>query len=203
MEQQEQENTICFRCDGPILQAHHQTGLLCGHKMHTTCFLEIAHLPETICRTCNEPINPNMPVFHNHNDNQSDIEATRIQNLYDTNATFKGIAQKLAKKRRLVSTKHTAYLKLIKTKKQEIREQLLLLKAQLEGLTETKKTEIRESTVYKEYIAANRGYSLLIGKLRNDYNCSERKIGRALRNKVGFRRFTPLHYRRYYRNPLD
>jgi hypothetical protein len=191
----------CWRCDADIFDDEQQTQLLCHHRMHTACFLQIAHL-DFNCPHCNEPINPNGPAaqFQHH---ESDVEGARIRNLYETNEAFKTLAQKIAKKRSLASKSQTAYTKLIKTKKEEIRNQLLAIKAQLEGLTETKKTEIKESTIYKEYMSANRGYNLLLGKMRTEYNCSERKLGRALQEKQGFRRFTPFRYSRFYRSPLN
>ena len=196
----QQDNPFCFRCMNPLLENEQQMELLCHHRLHTACFFQIAHL-DYICPHCNEPINPNMPLLNNNN--ESDVEGARIRTLYETNETFKTLVQKLSKKRRLVSKTQTAYTKLIKTKKQEIKNQLLAIKAQLEGLTETKKSEIRESDTYKEWMSANRGYSCLVNKMRGEYNCSERKLGRALKEKTGFRRFTPYRYHRFRRSTLN
>lgn len=139
----------------------------------------------------------------NANGYDSDHEGNRIRNLYDTNATFKAFAQKLVKKNQLVKKKEVAYAKLIKAKKLEIRPQLLAIKSQLEGLTETKKTEIRESDTYKEYLSAHRAYTGMKTKLRTEYNFTDRKLAKALVNKVGFRRFNPSRGRyRYWRSPL-
>lgn len=199
MEQEQQPIPVCWRCDQEIHQDQQQTELLCHHRMHTNCFLQIAHL-NYACPHCNEAINPNVAFYQNDNLSQ---DSNRVLQLYNTNQTFRDLAVKIAKKRRLLSSKRTGYQKLIKTKKLEIRNQLLAIKAQLEGITETKKTEIRNSTVYKEYMSAYRSYILLLGKMRNDHNCSERKLARGLREKPGFRRFTPYHFSRYRRNDLS
>lgn len=195
------EQVICWRCENPLLGEQQQTELLCHHRMHTACFLQIAHLDYN-CPYCNEPINPNGPAAQ-YEHHESDVEGARIRNLYETNARFKELAQKIAKKRRLVSQKQTAYLKFMKTKKEEIRNQLLVIKAQLEGLTETKKTEIKNSDAYKEYISATRGYTMLENKLRQQYNCSPRKFARSLKEKPGFRRFSPISWRQHRRSNLN
>lgn len=194
----EEEILACWRCNNQLQEDQQQTELLCHHRMHTACFLDIVHLDYT-CPHCDQPINPNMPGFREHVDEET--EETRVQNLYDTQSVFRDLAKKIAKKRTEISKKERAYLHCIKEKKGEIRNQLLVIQAQLEGLTETKKTEIRNSVAYKEYMAAKRSYSLLTGRLRTNYNCSERKMARCLQNKIGFRRFHPLRHR-FYRCPL-
>ena len=201
IQNEQNEQVVCWRCDQDITEDQQQMELLCHHKMHTACFLQIAHL-DYYCPHCNEALNPNVAIL-NANQYDSDHEGTRIRNLYDTNPTFKTFAQKLVKKSQLVKKKETAYAKLIKTKKLEIRPQLLAIKSQLEGLTETKKTEIRQSDIYKEYLSAYRAYTGMKTKLRTEYNCTDRKLARALENKVGFRRFNPSRGRyRYWRSPL-
>ena len=193
----EQEILACWRCNNELRDDQQQIQLLCRHSMHTACFLEIVHL-NYACPHCNERINPNQE----QEQQEQQTEETRIQNLYDTQDVFRDLAKKIAKKRSEISKKETVFLKCVKDKKAEIRNQLLVIRAQLEGLTETKKTEIRNSVPYKEYMAAKRNYSMLVGRLRANYNCSERKMARSLSNKVGFRRFTPLRLRSFYRSPF-
>lgn len=191
----------CWRCQNPMLNDQPQLELLCHHRMHTACFLQIAHLDYT-CPHCNQPMNPNVqaPV---QNPNPTPVTQAQLKNLYETNAEFKTFAKTIATKRRMVSKAQSAYSNLLKTKKQEIREQLLTIKAQLEGLTETKKTEIRDSQAYKDYLVATRGYKVWIGKLRTKYNCSERKFAFALNETPGFRRFHPIGWRQYRRFKLN
>lgn len=197
----EQEILGCWRCNNELRDDEQQIQLLCRHSMHTACFLEIVHL-NYACPHCNEPINPNDMDHEEHEEQEHQTEESRIQTLYANDNAFQVLVKKIAKKRSEISKKETVFLKCVKDKKAEIRNQLLVIRAQLEGLTETKKTEIRNSVPYKEYIGAKRNYSMLVGRLRANYNCSERKMARSLSNKVGFRRFTPLRLRSYYRSPF-
>jgi hypothetical protein len=190
---------ICWRCNEEMREDQPKIQLLCQHSMHTNCFLQILHLNYP-CPFCNEPMNPNEVV---HEEQQEQTEESRIQTLYENDNAFQTLAKNIVKKRLIASRKERELGQFIKMKKGEIRNQLLAIKAQLEGLTETKKREIRESNIFKESASAKRAYSVLLGKLRETYNCSERKMARVLRNKPGFRRFHPLrHYRRYRRSDL-
>jgi hypothetical protein len=200
-QEEQQEITICWRCNEEMHEDQQKIQLLCQHSMHTNCFLQIVHLNYP-CPHCNEPINPNDVDHEEHQEHQEQTEESRIQTLYENDNAFQTLAKTIVKKRLIASRKEKELTRFIKMKKGEIRNQLLAIKAQLEGLTETKKREIRESNLYKECVSAKRGYSLLTGKLRETYECSERKMARALRNKPGFRRFTPLRYHRYRRNNL-
>lgn len=198
-----EEQMNCCRCDAPIQVNQPQIQLLCHHPMHTNCFFEIGHM-NFPCPQCRQPVNPYEPLFQEQQmeerqEQERQTEEQRVQGLYTTNEAFQKLAKKIVKKRSIAIQKDKILRSFIKTKKSEIRNQLLAIRAQLEGLTETKKREIRESNQYKESMAANRGYSLLTNKLQATYDCSERKLARSLREKPGFRRFQPLRRYRYRR----
>jgi hypothetical protein len=185
----------CWRCHEPLLQNQPQTELPCHHFLHTACFVNIIHFNIlTNCAICDLVFNENQHDENLHIHGNAEIsEETRIQNLYNTNTIFKDAAKKLVKQKSTTSSKRGKLQKLCKQKKNEVRNQLLVIKAQLEGITETKKAEIRNSQEYKEYLKSQRTYTLLENKLRSDYNCSPKLLARALHEKPGFKRFNPRH----------
>ncbi len=203
MEEQQLEQQLeqqiqaeCWRCHEPLLENEPQTELPCHHFLHTNCFVQIVHYNLwRNCPICNE-------VFNAIEEEEEEVdnvvsEETRIQNLYNTNTRFKELAKKLVKQKSLTSRSRTKVCQLVRTKKNEIRNQLLLIKAQLQGITETKKSEVSNSQEYKDYIKSQRGYTMVENKLRQDFNCSPKLIARALREKPGFKRFNP---RRWWRD---
>ena len=183
----------CWHCHNPITEEDPQTELPCHHRLHTTCFTYVVFDGDvTSCPLCNVLFNYPAEAEQQEADlTPQEAENIRIQNLYDTNARFKTMAKKLVQKKLQINKTRVAAIKLVKQKKQEIRDQLLLLKAQLEGLTSLKKNEIQESQQYKEYLKAKRSYTVLENTLQRDHNCSSRAIARALSQKPGFRRFNP------------
>lgn len=202
LEEQMQQQVLaeCWRCHEPLLENEPQTELPCHHFLHTTCFVQIIHYDIwRNCPICNEAFN----VLEDHEapaENQVS-EETRIQNLYNSNVRFKEAAKKLVKQKNMANRNRTKVVNLVKQKKNEVRDQLLLIKAQLEGITETKKQEVFNSQEYKNYIKFQRSYTALENKLRTDYNCSAKLLARALYEKPGFKRFNPRtrwSHRSYY-----
>jgi hypothetical protein len=203
LEEQMQQQVLaeCWRCHEPLLENEPQTELPCHHFLHTTCFVQIVHYNLwRNCPICNE-------VFNQNEEDEEETpaaqlsEETRIQNLYNSNARFKEAAKKLVKQKGLCSSSRMKVAKLVKEKKNEVRNQLLLIKAQLQGITETKKREVMNSQEYKNYIKSQRAYTMMENKLRADYNCSPKLLSRALYEKPGFRRFNPRSrwfHRSYY-----
>ena len=200
----------------------------CHRFFHTACLVNLwfdenwNHFDE--CAIC-QPLLGGHAHGHEQNQNQNDFQENydvpnqnevgdndynvpnqnevaprdRIRNLFETNEQFRKKAKKIAKQRRLVSKSTSAVKKLSQTKKGEIRNQLLLLKAQLQGHVETKMGEIRESTEYKDFLKATRKYNCLMNKLRRDYACSESCLRNYLNDKPGFRTFTGIRYWRHSR----
>lgn len=188
MEEQIQEQVVCWRCQEPLLETQPQTELPCHHFLHTACLINIVHYNFfNHCALCNT-------IFFEHEDEDAPNEVseeTRIQNLYNTDIKFKKAAKKLAKQKAISRRNRTKVVSLVKQKKGEIRNQLLLLKAQVEGLTNTKKQEVFDSQEYKDYIKSQRTYTALENRIRRDYTCSPRLLQRALQEKPGFKRFNP------------
>jgi hypothetical protein len=192
---EEDEVQQCWRCHMPITEGHAKTELPCHHFLHTNCFVEVIHHGLFAnCVLCDQIFNPHQHMEDNYQtDNHQHIERERICQLYDTNPRFKEIAKKLVKQKALCSKTRIGVQKLIKQKKGEVREQLLLIKAQLEGITSLKKNEVQTSQQYKDYMKAKRSYAAAENKLQRDHNCSAKLLSRALREKPGFKRFNARH----------
>ena len=198
MENQDQHHE-CWYCHEEMVETQPRSELPCHHFLHTTCFINIVHYNTyNSCALCNTIFNQN-PIDEIEETQVPDT--TRIQNLYDTNEQFKNLAKKLVQKRRLYGKERTRVTKFVREKKNEIREQLLVLKAQVEGLTSLKKNEVFQSQEYKDYVKAKRSYTVIKTKLERDHNCSPKALARALHEKPGFRRFNPhqsWRHRSYY-----
>jgi hypothetical protein len=180
----EEINPICWYCNLEMTEEQTKSELLCHHFLHTTCFIHVVQDRIPQCELCATEITQvtTAPLD----------EYVVIRNLYATNADFKKKALKLVKQRNLITRHQKAYLQLIKEKKQEIHSQIEVIKAQLEGLTATKKAEITGHQISKDYMTAKRTYATLAGKLRTEHRCSERQLQEALRQTTGFRKFTPF-----------
>ena len=204
----------CFRCNHPFLETDVRAELPCHHFLHTTCLIGYIFYqgPHTVeCDVCHtiawttqhedpfQEAEAEAEAGEDTHGPQTEPETSRIQNLYATNDTFKKLAKNLARQRRILGRNLTDLVKFSKEKKGEIRNQLILLKAQLEGLTELKKSEIRNSDQYKRHVSGMRSYNLYLGKLQREYNCSERKIMHELGNLPGFRSFSPVRRSFYHR----
>lgn len=197
----------CLHCQNPIQETDVKAELPCHGFLHTACFFPFTRAPGfnhiDECEEC-------QVIFTEHHYdvdedtivNQQDPETTQrgqIRNLYETNEGFRKKAKDLVKQRTLQSKAESVLRRVIKQKKEDIRPQLLLLKAQLQGLLEGKREEVRDSPEYKDFLKAKRRYNMLETHLRTQYNCSARKLQRYLNDKPGFRRFSP-GFRHYWRS---
>ena len=197
---------ICPSCQAQIHQDQIKATAPCGTLFHTGCFLYLrpqrnGHLDN--CNPCFELFYPEDAEVENEVEEEvveGGNEAnprTRIRNLFDTNEKFRTLARDLVKQKTVVTKAMRAVTLLSKQKKQQIRNQLLTIRAQLQGLLEGKQGELRESEQYKEYVKAKRRYKGLLVQLRNRYDCSQYALTTYLNDKKGFRRFQGMGYRTY------
>lgn len=170
-----------------------QIQLPCTHRSHTHCFL--ANLEDTgpfnwrylECVECHVALfpEPDHVSVASHNS-----EGTRIENLLETNRTFKKDLKFYMHAKRSVSKPLLAFRRLVAAKKAEVAPVYAQIKAQYEGLSNTKKDELMASEEYKTYKRADaRSYSLYRGLLRK-YNL-HRGFYHALRTKPGFKLLSP------------
>jgi hypothetical protein len=188
-EQEQEQHNECWYCHEEMVAEQPRSELPCHHFLHTTCFVHIVHFHTwNACGLCHQ-------IFdQNHNDvfqEPAATETSRIEQLYTTDPRFKEAAKRLVKQKSMVTRTRNKMVKLVKQKKAEVRERLLVIQAQLEGITSLKKDEIQESQEYKDFMKAKRGYTMIGNRLREEFNCTPREIGRALREKPGFKRFNP------------
>lgn len=216
---------LCLLCQQEILQTDVKAELACHRFLHSRCLIRLSredgfnHFDE--CDVCmallpvtieNEEDDQSVASDHSHH-SVNISRRDRIRNLYDTNEAFRNKAKSLIKQKTVLTKSHTQVTKLVTAKKREIRNQLLLIKAQLQGLLEGKKDEVKASPEYKEFIKAERRYTGIQNQFRRNYNCTAYCLGEYLNDKPGFRRFHGIsrwrygHYRMfsrpfYYKVPL-
>ena len=191
-----QTETICPHCNEAIQQNQPKAEAPCHQFFHTACYVYLrsrrnGHLDN--CEQCFELFYPNEDVTED--DNASDDTMTprlRIRNHYDSNEKFRTLVHNLAKQKTLVSKSITKVTHFSKEKKNEVRNQLLTMKNQLQGLIEGKQTELRESQEYNDYIKVKRRYDGLVNQLQRNYDCSQYAISTFLNDKKGLRRFQGL-----------
>jgi hypothetical protein len=203
---------LCSFCDAELQQTDVKLELPCHRFFHTTCAMNVIHNNWNFfrdhfdeCDICQAvfPYDQQHIHMHQNQDAASDHGSvaseqpvrTRIRNLFETNQQFRKKTKDLVKQLRVVKKSRTAVQKLNQAKKGEIRNQLLLLRAQLQGLVETKKGEVQESTEYKDFLKAKRKYTALLNTLYRDYQCSESNVRNYLQDKPGLRRFDGLRRR--------
>lgn len=201
----------CSFCNAQLQETDIQSETPCHLLFHTGCFVALMrntqwnHIDE--CQLCQELFREE--EFEDENDddendynvpNENEVTPRqRIQNLFEMNEDFRKKAKEVAKQRRLISKACSNVNRVNHTKKAEIRTQLLLLKAQLQGLVETKMGEVQESTEYKEFLKTKRRYTCLLNTLYRQYNCTEGNLRHYLNDKPGFRRFSGLRHWRHSR----
>jgi hypothetical protein len=191
---------ICPYCEEQIQQNQPKAQAPCLTFFHTACFLYLrpqrnGHIDN--CDACFTLFYPDdeevEEEFVNDEGNVEDVNpSTRIRNLYDTNEKFRNLAKNLVKQKTVVIKAKSAVANLAKEKKNEIRNQLLAIKAQLQGLLEGKQGELRDSEEYKNYVKGKRRYEGLLNQLRRQYDCSQYALSTYLNDKTGFRRFSGL-----------
>jgi hypothetical protein len=194
----------CHRCQHPIQETDLKAELPCHHFFHTLCLVHLLRNQDGngyyVCE-CGAHILPDdegeAEIQVQEQTNHDISEHLRIQNLFQTNANFKKMIETFKKKAAEVKRNHTALKKLTKEKKQEIQTQLSTIRTQLEGLTELKKSEIKESPIYKEFLKSKRAYTLLQTRLERTYDCRARNIWRSLQDTPGFRGYPGVSRWRY------
>ena len=189
----------CWYCHQAFQENDTKMELLCHHFLHTNCFMRNQYYNDgTRCGICDQRMNPFWLDFDTPDGTQN--EHIAINNLYDTNEAFKKVVHAAAKQRRILSGKERLYKKLVREKKDSIRQQLLAIKAQLEGITSLKINEIKEDRIYKDMIKARRAYDTLRSSFRRDYNYDTRTVAAALKTKRGLKNWKPYFSYRFCRN---
>jgi hypothetical protein len=137
--------------------------LLCHHFFHTNCFL--VNFGDH-CAVCNTPFlqdgaveeedhEDTISLESDHSEETTEAAATRILNLYTTSRHFRRDIKTYTHAASSVSRPRRELQKLISLKKAELAEPYALIKAQYEGLYNTKKEQIIQSDPYKSYKRAD------------------------------------------------
>lgn len=178
--------------------------LYCHHFFHTNCFL--VNMGEQ-CPVCDEPfLNEEEEEAQNNNDtasvqsNTSEASATRVLNLYNTNRTFRRDIKTYAHAFSSISKPKRELQKLIATKKAELQEPYALIKAQYEGLYNTKKEQILQSEPYKAYRRADIRMQRLYSNLGTKYRVYSHHF-HTLQTLRGLKRLRGPSRWRYHRRP--
>jgi hypothetical protein len=196
---------ICALCEHEF-QNFPRIELMCHHSFHTHCFLanlatvnphNLHFLP---CRVCEQPVFAD--DIPNDEENESVVttntvtqEETRINNLWETNETFRKDIQSYVKASRKVSKPRVAFKKLVARKKLELVPTYTQIKAQYEGLYHTKKNEIMSSNEYKSLKSAEMREQRYWSLLRQKYTMTIWGL-RSLREKRGCK---SIHRPSYWR----
>jgi hypothetical protein len=150
----------CSLCEQP-LAGRHICQLVCGHTYHTQCLME--DQTGFFCETCGDA----------HEDEVEDQHETqagvRARSLWETNEQFRKDIKAFQKVKADLSKPKKAYQELVAQKKAEVAPRWALLKAQYEGLYNTKEDEILESEQYKAYKRAYTRLTHAYTKLRTRY----------------------------------
>ena len=210
----------CWYCD-TALEGRQTTQLLCNHTFHTECFFtDMRHLLTTHqrelhdihCVTCDalpfvaqgdvqdvqEEGDEEEDTVSVHSNQTTGAQGTRVLNLYTTNRVFRRDIKTYAHAVSSMSKPRKDLQKLIATKKTEVAEPYALIKAQYEGLYNTKKEEIVQSELYK---TCKKG-DARIQKLYTNLGTKYRVFGYhfpALSTVPGLKRLHRPHWRYYNR----
>lgn len=212
----------CESCHTPLEQAA-ATQLLCGHRYHTQCFLhslevaivnEIPH--QARCVSCHT----DLFFFNEEDDGDANAEETygpennpelqdqetpevterqRVHALWDTNQQFQTDLKTYIQAERDISKPRKAFQKLLITKKRELNEIYMPIKLRLEGIYNTKKDELMDSTESKTYRKALARSQRYYTHVRTKYNLHNSSF-RYLREKRGCKRLYRSR-RRWYTSP--
>lgn len=205
--------TVCFICHVPFQEGQVRAELPCHHSVHTLCLarsIDTRYTDIAFSCQCGEVIIEEGEEYDA--DNEDDVilevagagtlsERERIRNLYSTDKAFRESLKKLRKAKAEYSRSITAVTRLTKEKKDTIRQQLLILKAQIEGLTSLKKAEVLASQEHKDHRKAKARFNSLVTRIERNYGCTLSEIARYLSEKPGMKRFnayTRWRYRSYY-----
>jgi hypothetical protein len=181
--------------------------LLCHHFFHTNCFL--LNMGDQ-CAVCEEPF------LHDEEGQEEEVEVAsvhsdettaapghqRVLNLYNTNRTFRRDIKTYQHAASSVNKPRNEFKKLVARKKAELAEPYALIKARYEGLYTTKKEEIVQSEVYKNYKKTDARMRRLYTKLTRDYRVYSYHFP-TLQTLPGLKRLRKPNRWRYYTRPLS
>jgi len=184
---------ICGICEHEIGEVP-KIELLCHHFFHTNCFL--LSQAET-CAVCEEPLLEEEAEAEEGADEEADdaqsvhsnpqTYQTFILNLYNTNRHFRRDIKTYAHAVSSINRHKREVQKLLAEKKAEVAEPYALLKAQYEGLYNTKKEEVVNSDAYKNYKRFDTRAQRLYAGLRTKYGVYSYQFS-AFRNTPGLKR---------------
>lgn len=183
--------------------------LLCHHFFHTNCFL--VNFGDH-CAVCNEPYLQDgegleeeegeqdaMSVGSHASNATTGATGTRVLTLYNTNRAFRRDIKTYIEAARSISKPRKELQKLLGLKKAELAQPYALIKAQCEGLYNTKKEEIVQSEPYKSYKRADARSQRLYTQLGTKYRVYSYHFP-ALNALPGLKRLhRPNRWRYYYR----
>jgi len=190
---------ICGICEHEIGEVP-KIELLCHHFFHTNCFL--LSQGET-CAVCEEPLLEEEAEAEEGADEEADdaqsvqstpqTDQTFILNLYNTNRHFRRDIKTYAHAVSSINRHKREVQKLLAEKKAEVATPYALLKAQYEGLYNTKKEEVVNSDAYKNYKRFDTRARRLYAGLRTKYGVYSYQFP-AFRNTPGLKRLRgPRH----------
>jgi hypothetical protein len=186
---------------------------LCHHFFHTTCFF--VNMGDQ-CIVCEQPFlqdgafqvedqEDTLTVESNHSEETEETDeaaATRVLNLYNTNRHFRRDIKTYVQAASSVSRPRRELHKLIALKKTELSEPYALIKAQYEGLYNTKKDELVQSEPYKAYKRADARTQRLYTNLGTKYRLYSYHFA-ALQTIPGLKRLRRSNRWRYYSRPIS
>lgn len=188
---------ICGICEHEIGEVP-KIELLCHHFFHTNCFL--LSQGET-CAVCEEPL---LEEEGGEGEDEEADDAQSVQNtpqtdqpfilnLYNTNRHFRRDIKTYAHAVCSINRHKREVQKLLAEKKAEVAEPYALLKAQYEGLYNTKKEEVVNSDAYKNYKKFDTRARRLYAGLETKYGVYSYQFP-AFRNTPGLKRLRgPRH----------
>jgi hypothetical protein len=190
---------ICGFCEHEIGEGP-KIELLCHHFFHTNCFLINMNMGDQ-CAVCEEPFlgggqgeeDEDVAEDAQSVQNTPQTDQTFILNLYNTNRHFRRDIKTYAHAVSSINRHKREVQKLLVEKKAEVAEPYALLKAQYEGLYNTKKEEVVNSDAYKNYKKFDTRAQRLYAGLRTKYGVYSYQFP-AFRNTPGLKRLRgPRH----------
>lgn len=186
------EIPTCTVCQHPLNPDTPQTELLCHHKFHTTCLMDENN--GFLCSVCEDTDDVYFP-------NPADAPVAgreQVLKLYDDDARFRRQLKAYVDATKACAKPRKALANLAKQKKLQVAVRYAQIKAELEGLYETKKDEIIATEEYKAYKKANAKQTASYMRLRRDYADYTRNLSH-LREKPGLKTLRPLWAMHYHR----
>lgn len=184
----------CALCDTELADTP-LTELNCHHTFHTTCLLNTirgVHFTEwrlLQCSVCEEYI------FEIEDHQSVSTDSGGADHLYNTNPNFRKDIKYYMHVKRALNKPHRNFKKLLAVKKAEVQDAYTLMKAQYEGIYNTKKDELTQSEEYRLYSKAQKKYLHTYASLRRKYNVT-RAMLYSLRTRPGLKSISS--HRWYY-----